>query len=488
MLEDAKQNAPFVRCGAGTVPDGSYCVLAPGSGGAPAANPDAGDASAPPPDDTPPVFGGAVHAETGSDESALVSWSLAVDDVTPRSRIVYEVAWGDHAGFAPDWTSAVSSSPGATALMVHGLPKPKTSYFFVARAVDEAGNADDNGREVSARTGADTSPPAFGGCSAVTDVSFETIRVTWDAASDNGTASDDVLYEIWVRPVGTPGERRDTAPMTTVTGKTEVTIGGLKSGQQYEVLCGAKDAAGNRDDNHKLLTATTVIDAEPPKFTGVATAVGGVPAKTVELTWSAAADNAIENEGIVYAVYVSTTPGQEVFTDPPALLTEPGATSATVTALPTRSTYYFVVRARDRAGNEDTNQTEASAVLATSFSLDVQPVFDRTCAILICHTKGVDLTNPPIQGMDLDVGAAYANIVDVVAREGANLSPAEPNIKRVDSTSSDPNDSYLWRKVRVPLATGIFGALMPPPQAQRPLTLDELEIIREWIVQGAHDN
>jgi hypothetical protein len=382
----------------------------------------------------------------------------------------------------------VSSSPGAAAAIVHGLPKPRTPYFFVARAVDEAGNADDNGHEVSARTGADTTPPEFGGCSAITDVSYETIRITWDAASDNGTASDDVLYEIWIRPVGTPGEQRDAAPTTTVTGKTEVTIDRLTSGKQYEVLCGAKDAAGNREDNHRLVTVTTVIDAEPPIFTGVATAVGGAPAKTVELTWSPATDNAIEREGIVYAIYVSNDPGQEVFTDPPVLVTEPGATSATVTGLPTRSTYYFVVRARDRAGNEETNQREASAILATSFSLDVQPIFDRTCAILICHTKGVDLTNPPIQGMDLDAGAAYTNIVDVVAREGAQLTPAEPNIKRVDSTSADPNDSYLWRKIRVPLATGIFGALMPPPQAQLSLTIDEFQVIRDWIAEGSHDN
>jgi hypothetical protein len=148
--------------------------------------------------------------------------------------------------------------------------------------------------------------------------------------------------------------------------------------------------------------------------------------------------------------------------------------------------FYFVVRAQDETGNAEKNVAEVTATTLVSFTDDVQPIFSGNCAILICHTKGVDGLNPPIQGQDLDEGAAYTNIVNVVAREGAQLSPAEPNVKRIDGTSTDPHNSYLWRKI-----TGtqpIFGNQMPPPQAQRILSAENKLTIEDWIRQGAPQN
>jgi hypothetical protein len=60
---------------------------------------------------------------------------------------------------------------------------------------------------------------------------------------------------------------------------------------------------------------------------------------------------------IVYDVYQATSPGGENFSMP-TYVTSAGATSFDTPQLPSEGTFYFVVRARDEAGNEDSNKVE----------------------------------------------------------------------------------------------------------------------------------
>jgi hypothetical protein len=60
---------------------------------------------------------------------------------------------------------------------------------------------------------------------------------------------------------------------------------------------------------------------------------------------------------IIYNIYQATTSGGEDFSAP-TYTTAPGATSFDTPQLPSTKTFYFVVRARDQAGNEDSNTVE----------------------------------------------------------------------------------------------------------------------------------
>ncbi|MHB8468306.1 MAG: hypothetical protein ACYDCH_00915, partial [Gaiellaceae bacterium] len=60
-------------------------------------------------------------------------------------------------------------------------------------------------------------------------------------------------------------------------------------------------------------------------------------------------------------IYVATTPGGENFSQP-TWTTVPGATSFRTPGLPSHGDAYFVVRARDAAGNEDANTREQKGV------------------------------------------------------------------------------------------------------------------------------
>ena len=96
-------------------------------------------------------------------------------------------------------------------------------------------------------------------------------------------------------------------------------------------------------------------------------------------------------------------------------------------------------------------------------------IFTPNCALSGCHTGA-----SPAQDMNLSASQIYTNIV--------NVSSAEvPSLMRV--TPGDPDNSYLIHKVE---GTASVGARMPLGQAA--LTSAEIDMIRQWILDGAQDN
>lgn len=81
------------------------------------------------------------------------------------------------------------------------------------------------------------------------------------------------------------------------------------------------------------------------------------------LTWHAATDPVTPSAQIVYDIFVATASGAEDFAKP-TFTTSPGATSFQTPDEPRGTTLYFVVRARNAAGREDTNTAEQQGVVA----------------------------------------------------------------------------------------------------------------------------
>ena len=121
-------------------------------------------------------------------------------------------------------------------------------------------------------------------------------------------------------------------------------------------LAGASAAAG-------ALARVASPDRTPPTFAGLGSAATCVPgpiagqSASYRLTWKPATDNVTASTKIVYDIYQSAEPGGEDFSSA-TYTTRRGATSFTTPALPADESFYFVVRARDRAGNRDSNQVE----------------------------------------------------------------------------------------------------------------------------------
>jgi hypothetical protein len=118
-----------------------------------------------------------------------------------------------------------------------------------------------------------------------------------------------------------------------------------------------------------------------------------------------------------------------------------------------------------------------------SFSADVQPIFTTRC--VACH----DATTPPAS-LDLTAGVAYANTVNVPAVRDT----VAPILDRIEP--EDPEASFLIHKIQgTQTAVGGEGAgarmpfncpVVDPP---RPcLTPEEIQLIRQWVVEGALNN
>jgi hypothetical protein len=80
------------------------------------------------------------------------------------------------------------------------------------------------------------------------------------------------------------------------------------------------------------------------------------------LTWSAATDPVTPSSQIVYEIFVANAPGAEDYAAP-TYQTSPGATSYVTPSVARGGTEYFVVRARNAAGNEDANKVERQGII-----------------------------------------------------------------------------------------------------------------------------
>jgi hypothetical protein len=104
------------------------------------------------------------------------------------------------------------------------------------------------------------------------------------------------------------------------------------------------------------------LDHTAPRFEGLLSARTCVPGPgdrptSFTLRWKAAVDDTTDQQEISYAIYRSSKRGDFDF-GRPTYTAVPGATSFQTPRLSAAKTWFFVVRARDRAGNIDANRVE----------------------------------------------------------------------------------------------------------------------------------
>ena len=129
------------------------------------------------------------------------------------------------------------------------------------------------------------------------------------------------------------------------------------------------------------------------------------------------------------------------------------------------------------SGNFPSGDGSAGGDFVATFSIttpttvtfdDIQAnVFTPNCATSGCHSG----TSPP-QGLRLDAGFAFSNLVNVTSNEVPSLMRVAPG---------NPDDSYLIQKLE---GTAAVGSQMPPFGG--PLDQSVIDDIRQWISDGAN--
>ncbi len=110
-----------------------------------------------------------------------------------------------------------------------------------------------------------------------------------------------------------------------------------------------------------------------------------------------------------------------------------------------------------------------------SLALSVQPLFTTSCATAGCHSAASAQS-----GLVLEEGKLFnpaTGIVEVASQQSSLL--------RVESFSSD--DSYLIHKLEGTQAS-VGGAGSSMPSGAVALSQEAIQVIRDWIDQGAQDN
>jgi len=199
----------------------------------------------------------------------------------------------------------------------------------------------------------------------------------------NPSAAEQISVEIASTTETTPETVvcTETGPDTaTFLGSIAIVTGTPAADGQLQVAHGdtitasyidADDGAGGID---VLNTDTATVDALGPVFAGIESATGGDG--SVTLGWSAATD---DSPPILYNIYRCSTSGGHDFGSPLASTTAVGYVDESVV---NGIAYYYVVRAEDAAGNEESNSVECMAqptgpVVLYSYSLDSDPGWAR---------------------------------------------------------------------------------------------------------------
>lgn len=310
-----------------------------------------------PPDETPPAFDGATMA-IGAGNAIQVQWNPATDNVSESNQIRYRVYLADMTGEQNLMVPAATTAPGATSQTLTGLSL-STEYFIVVRALDQAGNEDENTVEVSTFTGAtmDETPPVFNGVLFAEAQTATTIRVAWDLATDDQTPPGNIVYDVYMST--TLGVYDFQAPIKTSNpGDAFTFVTGLEPETDYFFTVRARDVSGNQDANVIEAGAKTFPDTTAPTFAGISGAVG-TSSTTVQLQWAPASDDSTPPGQIVYYVY-SGDQGSINWASPIGT-TSPGQTTFTVTGLYPLVNRDYGVRAVDEYLNEDANEAVSVA-------------------------------------------------------------------------------------------------------------------------------
>lgn len=258
--------------------------------------------------------------------SLTLTWTAATDNVGVTGYDVYRGA------------SLVGSVIG-TLFNATGLTQA-TQYTYTIKAKDAAGNVSPGTQTTvtTAATPVDTTPPNNVTNVATTNVTHNSLTVTWSVSSSSDVAS----YEVY----------RGAILLGTVTG-TLYNVTGLTPSTQYTFTVKAKDASTNVASGTSVTVSTNAQPADTTPPTNVTNLATSATTQTgVTLSWTASVSSDIKD----YRVYNGST-----------LITTVTGTTHNVTGLTASTTYTFTVKARDTSDNEATG---ASVNVTTSAEAD----------------------------------------------------------------------------------------------------------------------
>jgi parallel beta-helix repeat protein len=306
--------------------------------------------------------------------------------------------------------------------------------------------------------GDDTPPPLV----LPPDTAQVTVRlVAWDDLTDHGTKAEapgdveEILFEISAPDIQT--QTRTVQASQSVI-EEEFTIATGPARKISVQAFGAADTllySGTKYTTFADSMVTTAVgmvlatDDTPPTFAGLDAAVA-ISDNHILISWSVATDGSSPDREVLYLIYMSMVSGSFDYSSP-SYTSTPGETSYLITDLDPGTTYYFVARAMDRAGNVDLNTSQISlATPAASGALfvDVKTGADNSS----CGTS-----SSPCKTITYALSKTAGNQTIHVAKGTYNAATGETFPLRLKPGTTLDGEGYWWMGVKVIKETYIEG-------------------------------
>jgi LPXTG-motif cell wall-anchored protein len=297
--------------------------------------------------------------------------------------------------------------------------KDGREYFYAIAAVDTSGNIGDPSQILSAVS--DEDPPLETELTASSQKGGKIVLEWTEVAGAD-------YYHVYASST----RNLDTDPII-ITGEITTYTHFPQSETYYAIA--AVDEAGNEAEISNIVKLAP--DSSAPQAVSDLSAVAN-PDSSITLTWPASEDSDFKQ----YNIYRSTISTFD-FSVPHKITT---LNSFTDTELIHRQDYYYIVRAEDTAGNEDTNQRSVSDT-ARDLELKleiVQPGFESKVSQDMMVVAGI--TDPDatmhISGVDEDV---------LIDKNGGFLTiiPLKTGEQEIIVRATDPNDNEKTEILKV---------------------------------------
>lgn len=396
---------------------------------------------------------------TAGDAQVALSWTAATaGSFSIASYNVYRSATSGGTQTKIN-TSAVTSTSYTDTGLTNG-----TTYFYVVKALDSAGNESSASSEVSATPAAvstTTAPSAPTGISA--SAGDTQAAITW--ASVSGATSYNV-YMAAQTGVTASNYSTLTGGMKHTGVTSPYTHTGLTNGTKYYFIVTAANTAGESSASSEV-NATPF--AKPAAPSGVTATAGDA---NVTLSWTAPAKTTFDISS--YNVYRSATTGTGYAKINSSAVTSASYTDSTVT---NGTKYFYVVTAVDSQSNESANSSEVNAAPAAaattttttiSTTSDIPASVQTTLSTQVTEGQSIALIDPATPSATVTL----AGKVNPNNPGGAKFAPAIIQIEvevyalngnRVASatTTADANGFYVLKLSSdfngKPLANGIYA-------------------------------
>ena len=122
------------------------------------------------------------------------------------------------------------------------------------------------------------------------------------------------------------------------------------------------------------------------------------------------------------------------------------------------------------SGTTTSRGASTTGVSGVSFSQDIQSIFNSNC--VVCHQSAAANGD-----LNLEAGSAYDNLVNVESTQRPLMLV----------TPGDSDGSYLLHKLRGTQGE-VGGGGLRMPYGASPLQQSQINLIQQWIEQGAPDN